>query len=254
MNEVFGPYPPTAARECITLYGKSAGIHDRLYAGSSGRGDGRAIADHIRREIRSANPDATTLLDVACGTGRYLPYLQETFSVVGIDLNADLLAAARQKTPEAEFHEADMTNFELGRRFDVITCMWGSIGYVKTLDRFRGTLACFANHLAPGGVIIIEPWYTPDTYWKGHVAAEFLDEPDLKVAWMYRQDRQGALSVRTVHYLVATNEGVDYFTEQHDLALFTHEEYSEAMTEIGLTVTYESDWLGPGLYVGVARP
>jgi hypothetical protein len=53
------------------------------------------------------------------------------------------------------------------------------------------------------------------------------------------------------HYLVATPEGVQHFTELHELGLYTKEEYLEAFRAAGLATTYETDGLiGRGMYVG----
>jgi SAM-dependent methyltransferase len=206
----------------------------------------------VSEEVRARNPAARTLLDVGCGTGRYLPFLAGDFDLAGIDLNPDLLAVARQSVPEGTFEVADMTTFDLGRRFDVITCLFSSIGYVVTLDRLRAAVARMAAHLEPGGVVIVEPWFGPDTFWDGHLTSNYLDEPDLKVAWMYRQERRGRRSILPIHYLVATSEGVEHFTERHVLGLFTHEEYVAAMSSAGLDVTHDPDAFGRGLYVGVS--
>ena len=74
------------------------------------------------------------LLDVACGTGLHLSYLTYRFQVEGLDRDEQLLAIARQRNPEVPLHHADMVDFALGRTFDVVTCLFSAIGYVKTLE------------------------------------------------------------------------------------------------------------------------
>jgi len=51
-----------------------------------------------------------------------------------------------------------MSDFHLPRRYDAVLCLFSSIGYLRTLDRVEAALACFQEHLAPGGVLIVEPW------------------------------------------------------------------------------------------------
>ena len=51
------------------------------------------------QEVRPWCPDATTLLDVGCGSGRYLPFVAERYRIHGIDLNPDLLDVAREHNP-----------------------------------------------------------------------------------------------------------------------------------------------------------
>ena len=82
------------------------------------------------------------LLDVACGTGLHLSYLKEHFEVEGLDLNEEMLSIARQRNPRVVFHQADMTDFNLNRTFDIVTCLFSAIGYVKTLDKLTRAVQC----------------------------------------------------------------------------------------------------------------
>jgi len=62
------------------------------------------------------------------------------------------------------------------------------------------------------------------------------------------------VSVIDFHYLVATPEGIEHFTECHELGLFSHDEYLGAFVASGLEVVYDPRGLmGRGLYVGL-RP
>jgi hypothetical protein len=44
---------------------------------------------------------------------------------------------AQRKLPRGSVYEADMTAFELGRRYDVVACLFRSIGYVRTLENVQ---------------------------------------------------------------------------------------------------------------------
>src|SRR4051812_6791485 len=80
-----------------------------------------AIADIVRRR----NPTASSLLDVACGTGLHLRSFVALFDrVVGLDASADMLAFARSRIPGLEVCRADMRGFHAGEVFDAITCLF----------------------------------------------------------------------------------------------------------------------------------
>jgi hypothetical protein len=52
---------------------------------------------------------ASTVLDAACGTGRYSQYLAERgHRVIGVDRSGAMLAKAREKLPQCAFHEGDL--------------------------------------------------------------------------------------------------------------------------------------------------
>jgi hypothetical protein len=74
-------------------------------------------------------------------------------------------------------------------------------------------------------VIIVERWFSPDTYWTGRITANFVDQPDLKIAGMYTSEVEGRISIMDVHCLVGTSTSVEHFTERREVGLFTNEEY-----------------------------
>jgi hypothetical protein len=109
-----------------------------------------------------------------------------------------------------------------------------------------------ANHLKPGGVLIVEPWITPQAFTRRHVGAVFVNQPKLKIARINIAKVRGRISSMTFHYVVGTPDGVRYITETHDLGLFTPDESLRAFRECGLKVRYYSKGLmGRGLYVAV---
>jgi len=229
------------------MYSKSARYYDNLYAFK----DYDEEYYGISAIVRGRHPSASTLLDVACGTGRHMERLSKHYQVEGLDLNPQLLEIARTRLPDVPLHVGDMTNFELGRCFDVITLLFSSIAYVKTVENLARTLQCLARHLNPGGLVILEPWFTPENFWTGTITANFVNDPDLKIVWMYTSERRGRLSVLDIHYMVGTPAGIEQFTELHELGLFTRDEYERAFTDVGLTV--EHDIPGPfnrGLFIG----
>jgi ubiquinone/menaquinone biosynthesis C-methylase UbiE len=65
------------------------------------------------REILDSLPVGVAL-DAACGTGRHTAYLASLgHKVIGVDASPEMLALARQKVPEGEFHEAELHELPL---------------------------------------------------------------------------------------------------------------------------------------------
>jgi len=153
---------------------------------------------------------------------------------------------------DAIYAAIGMVDFELGERFDVMVCLFGSIGYVVSTDRLQAAVQNMQQHLLPGGLLVIEPWLRPEDYNVGVVHAAFVDQPDLKVVRMNVSDRRAPnISVLNFHYLVAKPDGVQYFSERHELGLFSHAEYLAALAASGMEVIYEAQGLiGRGIYIG----
>lgn len=226
------------------MFSRSADLYDPLYATFK---DYAAEVERLRELIG----DRRTLLDVACGTGKHLELLREHYDVAGLDLDPALLTIARERVPGVELYEADMTDFELEGRYDVVTCLFSSIGYVGTVERLHDAVAAMARHLEPGGLLIVEPWLTPDRWRDGTVSMLTVDEPERKLVRMSRSRRRGGVSIVEFHYLVATAEAAEHFVERHELGLFTDDDYRAAFEAAGLRVEYDAEGLmGRGLYVG----
>ncbi len=62
-----------------------------------------------------------------------------------------------------------MTEFDLATTYDAVTCLFSAIGYVRTVDRMNRAVACMARHVKPGGVLIVEPWITPEDWKPGNI-------------------------------------------------------------------------------------
>ncbi|WP_147372884.1 class I SAM-dependent methyltransferase, partial [Calidithermus terrae] len=223
-------------------------LYDKIY----GFKDYGLEARRVHGIVQARNPGAGSLLDVACGTGKHLEQLKARYRVVGTDLDEGQLEEARQRHPDVVFHRADMRDFELGERFGAVTCLFSAIGYAGSVEGMNRAVAAMAHHLEPGGVLLLEPWLSPEVWQNGRPHAVFVDEPELKVARMNVSRQEGRESVLEFHYLLARPQGVEYFTEELRLFLFTHEEYTDAFRQAGLSVEFDPQGLtGRGLYVGV---
>jgi len=235
----------------MAAYRKSARLYDTVYM-NMGK-DYAAEARHIHtlaEKYKKSSGEA--LLDVACGTGLHAGYLAEFYQVEGLDIAADMLAVARAKHPDIRFHRGDMRKFDLRKQFDVVTCLFSAIGYVKTAAQLDQAVAAMARHLKPGGVLFVEPWFSPQDWQTGKVHAAFVDQPDLKIARMNLSEGHGIRSSFNFHFLVATPRGVEYFTEAHELTLFTPEEYLAAFRAAGLEAIHDDRGIyGRGLYIGL---
>jgi len=229
------------------VFSRTAHVYDAIYSFK----DYPAEAARLRELVEERVDGARTLLDVACGTGKHLAELRARYEVEGVDLDPALLAIARDRLPCVPLHEGDLVSLDLGREFDVVTCLFSSIAYVVTRERLRGACEALARHVAPGGLLVIEPWVLPEEWMPDHVGAVFVDEPELKIA---RINAPGPLTdplVMEMEYLVGTPLGMERFSERHELGMFTRAEYLGAAGRAGLDVEWDEHGLtGRGLILG----
>jgi SAM-dependent methyltransferase len=94
-----------------------------------------------------------TVLDAACGTGRYSAFLAgQGHNVIGIDQSDAMLTIARQKLPTADFRHGDLTALPLpASSVDAVVC---ALALVHVPD-LSPAVREFARVLRPGGRLVI---------------------------------------------------------------------------------------------------
>jgi SAM-dependent methyltransferase len=231
------------------MFTKSAAFYDAIY---TARGkDYAAEAAWLRAAYRNVAASSGRLLDVACGTGRHLSQLRNEFAVEGLDAEPAMIAIARERLPGVPLHVARMQDFSVEGRFAIVQCLFSSIGYVADEAELFATVARFANVVERGGLLVVEPWFSPAEWAEHQLDAIFVDTPELKIARLSRPERYGSTSVLRFEYLVGEPTGISAFSESHALQLFTDTQYRSAFERAGLSVRFErSDLFARGLYVG----
>ena len=162
------------------MFTKTAKHYDAVYSDKDYQGESEILASLIRERV----PNAKTLLAVACGTGRHLEHLARQFDCTGIDLDDEMLAMARERIPAVTLHNGDMRDFTLDDRFDVVACLFSSIGYTKTVENMNRATSNMASHVLPGGILVIEPWITPESWIVGKAGSSTAETDDFIVTRM----------------------------------------------------------------------
>ena len=127
---------------------------------------------------RIPSPSAA-ILELGCGTGRVtLPLIAHCGYIHGLDLSPAMIDICRQKLALANWpaervqvEGGDITDFNLGRRFDLIIAPFRVLQNLETDAQVDGLFACLQRHLAPGGTCIL------------NVFRPNCDPPELRQRW-----------------------------------------------------------------------
>jgi SAM-dependent methyltransferase len=235
------------------MFAETPELHDLIYESFK---DYPAEAQAVAQLLRKLAPSAKTVLDVACGTWEHARHLQAEHGYVvhGLDIEPAFVELARAKLPNSQFWEGDMTSFDLGVRFDAILCLFSSIGYLCDLKKVELALSRFREHLEPDGLVMVEPWFTPESWNPGRVFVHTAEADGLHVIRMSNSGLEGRVSKLDFHYLIGSTEGIEHRVEHHALGLFTREEMSVCFAAAGYgDVQYDPEGLtGRGLYIARA--
>ena len=128
--------------------------YDRLYKEAPIRDEDRAYA-WIAQQLHRACPQASAILDVACGGGYFLRELQRLYGAAvhfkGIDLSKEALAIAQKEFPAADYSLSVAENMPFEpASFDAITCL-GSLEHFLNIAQ---ALAEIKRVLRPKGIFL----------------------------------------------------------------------------------------------------
>jgi SAM-dependent methyltransferase len=228
----------------------SVAYYDKIYA-SQGKDYRKETEYLVGLAMRRGIGKRANLLDVACGTGGHLLYLRKNFDVEGVDVSLDFIKIARSKLPKTKFYVGDMRTFATGKEYNIVTCLFSSIGFMDTLKQLQAAIRNMAKHVKKDGLLIVEPWFSPGQMENGRVSVTVVEEDKFKLVRMNTVKVDGNISSFDFHYLVGTSSGTEHFIEKHRLGLYTREEMSEAFQKCGLSVEYEEKGpTGRGIYLG----
>lgn len=214
-----------------------AEVYDDVFC-SRGK-DFEAEAKLVTELVHTASPGASSLLDVACGTGAHLETFRKKFRrVAGVEVAPAMLDVARRRLTGVQVHSGDMRDFHLNERFDAVTCLFSAIGYMHTEQELAAAIGRMAAHLQPGGVLVVEPWWFPERFIEGYVAGDLARTDGKAIARLSHTTRDGMLTRMTARYLVADRTGIAEFHEYDVLRLFTREQYLAAFAKAGCPARY----------------
>ena len=111
-------------------------------------------ADRVEAVLRGRTG---RVLDAGCGTGRVaIELARRGHEVVGVDLDASMLAVARREAPGLRWVEGDLASLgdaEVGAPIDVVVCA-GNVVPLLAAGTEPAAIAAMAAVLRPGGALV----------------------------------------------------------------------------------------------------
>jgi SAM-dependent methyltransferase len=108
------------------------------------------------------------VLELGAGGGNNASYLKAAFSLTLVEPSAGMRAASEALNPECTHLPGDMRHVRLGRTFDAVF-VHDAVVYMATEDELRAAIETIAAHLGPGGVAVVAPDETLETFDPGAV-------------------------------------------------------------------------------------
>ncbi len=107
--------------------------------------------------IREYNPEAKTILELACGTWSVAKeFIKAGYEVTGLDINENMLKKAEKNIWKQNLVLWDMTNFDLWKTYDVVLCNYNSICHLLTWKEWQDFFTMAYKHLNKNGILIFD--------------------------------------------------------------------------------------------------
>ncbi|MBT89582.1 MAG: hypothetical protein CMN79_03720 [Spirochaetales bacterium] len=134
----------------VESYSKFAKYYDSLM------GEPKDKVALINGWIKKSNPKATSVLEIACGTGAILKLMEKQYAISGLDLSKEMLSIAKKKIKKGNFYHQDMTSFSLNKKFDIILCIYDSINHLLKFAEWTKVFKNSSKHLNENGLFIFD--------------------------------------------------------------------------------------------------
>jgi SAM-dependent methyltransferase len=237
----------------VTVFGDYSRYYDLLYADKDYEGE----AAYVAKLIRAVRPQAKSILDLGCGTGRHARELARLgFTVAGVDVSAEMIAVARQTAAaNVRFFEGDLGTVRLGERFDVVSSLFHVFSYQTTNAALAAAFATAEAHLREGGLLIFDAWYGPAVLSdRPVVRVKRLADDEVEVVRIGEPTLHANRNTVDVDFEVLIrdrrNGSMSRITEQHAMRYLFTPEVEAFAAAAGMKLLASEEWLTgrpPGL-------
>lgn len=213
--------------------------------------------NYIDQIIKERFKDAKTILDLGCGTGIHANLLATMgYEVVGIDFSDDMIRIANEKknnqyilnSEKLNFYKGDVTNLELGKKFDVVLSLFHVFSYLNSNKSVLSGFETINKHLKLGGLAIFDFWYGPGVLTDlPQVRNKLLEDEKLKISRIAIPLMRSCENVVDVNYElnveVKKNREQFLMNEKHSMRYFFKPELELFACNFGYSKIDFYNWL-----------
>lgn len=237
----------------MAVFQHYARYYDLLYKDK----DYPAEIAYISGLIDKYQPEAKTILDLGCGTGRHACLLADKgFEITGVDFSESMISLAQSRkqhlTPDAakriHFQKGDIRRINLGRQFDVVLSLFHVFSYLTTNDDLKLGFQTVYKHLRPGGLFLFDFWYGPAVLeQRPQYRKKELSDDVIEVERIARPEIHLNDNIVDVNYELAisdkTTGKIDKVHEQHRMRYLFLPEIRQFLLDASLELIFSQEWM-----------
>jgi len=237
----------------VSVFVDSARYYDAFYD----KKDYAAEVDYVLGLLQRYAPNARSILDLGCGTGRHARLMADRgVRVVGVDRSAQMLRQAqilwRSAPPQIQnilsFRLGDISKLRLDAEFDAAVALFHVMSYQISDQALDDTISRVKAHLHGDGIFIFDCWYGPGV---------LRDPPTIRFRRINGQGEQllriaeptvlGENNVVNVNYKFIVTDpksgSQEKFSEMHRMRYFFKPEIISLLTKHGFQLEECLEWM-----------
>jgi len=200
------------------MYKKFAKYYDLLSEDKNYKEELKLLTNFFSR----AKIDIKEVLEIGCGTGNFLHLLEKKgFSVVGLDLNKEMLKIAGKKLTKGNLLQGDMKNFNFKKKFDAILCLYNTIHYNLNYNELKKTLKNYYRHLKKGSMLIFDMGFNEERFNEKIVDVKKFQHKDDTLIYFSKPLKKGNKGVLKMAYILFKNNKINFEKEDHKIGIFS---------------------------------
>jgi len=232
----------------MSVFNEYARYYDLLYRDK----DYGAETEYVHGLIQAQNPDAKSILNIGCGSGRHDRCLvAHGYTVTGVDISEEMLAAAQNSAAGSEsldYVQGDARSVRLDKTFDVVISLFHVMSYQVTNADLMAAFVTAHTHLKPGGSFVFDCWYGPGVLTDPPtVRVKELEDDVITVTRIAQPVMHPNENVVDVNYRVFLKDNgsgsVREINETHRMRYLFQPEVEMMLTTAGFELQLSEEWL-----------
>ena len=212
--------------------------------------------DYILKFIRKYKPDARSILDLGCGTGRHdLLFSRKGFNTTGVEISEKMYTAAKEmlnvnkdEKISLKFYKGDIRKIKLLSKYDVITSLFHVINYQTSNEDLESVFKTVKSHLKKDGLFIFDFWYGPAVLSDRPVKrTKIMKNDDIEIKRHTVPEMKVNDNLAVINFKVEVKDlkthRIKKFNETHNMRYLFLPEIDSISEKFALENIYTKEWL-----------
>lgn len=237
----------------MTVFAGYSRYYDLLYRDKDYAGEARYVSNLIRHHA----PEASSIMEIGCGTGAHAAELAGMgYSVTGVDMSLGMLESAQSRRSDLpsdlqsrmSFTCGDARSVRLGRKFDAVISLFHVMSYQTSNADLASAFETAKEHLRPGGVFVFDCWYGPAVLrqWPA-VTRKHLSDDVTEVDRIAEPAIHAETNVVDVNYSIKVTDRLtgttEVLRETHHMRYLFSPEIDAALSAAGMSLIDSYAWM-----------